>query len=209
MKCADGQEVAYNLRFPGQYYQAETGLNQNWNRDYDPIVGRYIESDPIGLAAGVNTYAYALDSTLRNTDPTGLDIWIEGPSGNEPSFHESINVGDPNGTYNSYSYGMNGNWLQGEVYRDTSLGGPIEEYRQTTAQEDAQFKNYLESQLGKTGIYAYEDTCRSWSQRQFGLAPGKKIPPPPRVPVPHTNVSPWSTRSTTSTTSTTGTSTSR
>jgi RHS repeat-associated protein len=37
----------YNLRFPGQYYQAETGLNQNYSRDYDPLVGRYIESDPI------------------------------------------------------------------------------------------------------------------------------------------------------------------
>jgi RHS repeat-associated protein len=40
---------AYNLRFPGQYYDAETGLHQNRNRDYDPIVGRYVESDPFGL----------------------------------------------------------------------------------------------------------------------------------------------------------------
>ena len=41
--------LPYNLRFPGQYYDAETGLNQNWNRDYDPVVGRYVEADPIGL----------------------------------------------------------------------------------------------------------------------------------------------------------------
>jgi RHS repeat-associated protein len=38
---------AYNLRFPGQYYDAETGLNQNWNRDYDPMAAGYVESSQI------------------------------------------------------------------------------------------------------------------------------------------------------------------
>jgi len=42
------------LRFPGQYYDAETGLNQNWNRDYDPLTGKYVESDPIGLQGRIN-----------------------------------------------------------------------------------------------------------------------------------------------------------
>jgi RHS repeat-associated protein len=44
----------YNLRFPGQYHAQETGLYYNYYRDYDPGNGRYAESDPIGLAAGVN-----------------------------------------------------------------------------------------------------------------------------------------------------------
>jgi RHS repeat-associated protein len=57
---------AYNLRFPGQYYQAETGLNQNYNRDYDPLVGRYIESDIIGLEGGINTYTYVSDDPVRH-----------------------------------------------------------------------------------------------------------------------------------------------
>lgn len=51
---------------------AETGLNQNYNRDYDPQVGRYIESDPIGLHSGVNTYGYTEGNPIKFGDPTGL-----------------------------------------------------------------------------------------------------------------------------------------
>jgi len=60
------------LRFPGQYYQAETGLSQNYFRDYDPAVGRYLESDPIGLKGGINTYAYVADDPTMLVDPFGL-----------------------------------------------------------------------------------------------------------------------------------------
>jgi RHS repeat-associated protein len=61
----------YNIRFPGQYYQAETGLNQNVNRDYDPLTGKYLESDLLGLRGGLNTYAYATDP-ITQVDPMGL-----------------------------------------------------------------------------------------------------------------------------------------
>lgn len=63
----------YNLRFPGQYYQAETGLNYNHFRDYDPQTGQYLESDPIGLAGGqLSTYAYAGSNPISRVDPRGL-----------------------------------------------------------------------------------------------------------------------------------------
>ena len=60
-----------NLRLPGQYFDAETGLHQNWNRDYAPGIGRYVQADPIGLAGGVNVYQYAYNDPLEYIDPSG------------------------------------------------------------------------------------------------------------------------------------------
>ena len=59
---------------PGQYYDAETGTHYNYRRDYDPTIGRYVESDPIGLKGGVNTYAYVLSNPLRWFDAKGLQV---------------------------------------------------------------------------------------------------------------------------------------
>ena len=53
-------------------FDGQAGLHQNWNRWYDPAVGGYPQSDPMGLAAGVNTYIYAMDNPLRYSDPTGM-----------------------------------------------------------------------------------------------------------------------------------------
>jgi RHS repeat-associated protein len=69
--------VAYipqNLRLPGQYADQETGYYHNGFRTYDPSLGRYLQSDPIGLKGGVNTYAYALLNPLANVDTLGLRI---------------------------------------------------------------------------------------------------------------------------------------
>ncbi|WP_277423049.1 RHS repeat-associated core domain-containing protein, partial [Pseudomonas viridiflava] len=54
----DGKATTVALRFPGQIYDAQTQLSYNYYRDYNPDTGRYVQSDPIGLNGGLNTYGY-------------------------------------------------------------------------------------------------------------------------------------------------------
>ena len=72
----DGIPTELNIRFPGQYYDEETGLHYNWHRYYSPELGRYISSDPIGLQGGMNTYGYALQNPVQNIDFYGLDTTV-------------------------------------------------------------------------------------------------------------------------------------
>ena len=69
----DGITTTINLRFAGQYYDAESGLHDNWHRTYDPSLGRYLSSDPIGLDGGMNTFGYVGQSPMVNVDPKGLN----------------------------------------------------------------------------------------------------------------------------------------
>jgi RHS repeat-associated protein len=79
----------YNLRFPGQIYDAHTGLNYNYLRDYDAATGRYVESDPIGLEGGVNTYAYVQGDPVSRADRLGLRVDWGGYV-----FHNSMTTGN-------------------------------------------------------------------------------------------------------------------
>jgi RHS repeat-associated protein len=62
-----------NLRMAGQYFDSESDLFYNWNRVYNPAIGRYISSDPIGIVGGLNTYGYLDANPLSSLDPPGLD----------------------------------------------------------------------------------------------------------------------------------------
>ncbi len=91
--------IDVKLRYPGQYSDGESGLHYNYFRDYEPGTGRYIESDPIGLGGGIDTYAYALGNTFQFIDSLGLCSCVADP--------------------NSGRYGPNGgkrNWLFREVW---------------------------------------------------------------------------------------------
>ena len=67
-------DLASDRLLPGQYQDEETGLAYNNHRDYDPSIGRYIQSDPIGLVGGVNTYGYVAANPLSYSDFLGLEI---------------------------------------------------------------------------------------------------------------------------------------
>lgn len=63
---------AFDLRFPGQVFDIETRTHYNYQRDYEPGTGRYVQSDPIGLDGGINTYGYVNQSPIDSFDPEGL-----------------------------------------------------------------------------------------------------------------------------------------
>jgi RHS repeat-associated protein len=78
----------FNQRFPGQVYDAETNLHQNWNREYQSLTGKYLTSDPIGLAGGsMSLYTYVSSNPLSRTDSKGLkDVPGAGGGGGDSFF---------------------------------------------------------------------------------------------------------------------------
>ena len=95
----DGFSFVFNLRFPGQRYDPTSELVYNYFRDYDPVTGRYVQSDPIGLEGGVSTFLYAGGSPLSLADPRGLDFadtffaptyWLRSQIGLDPSLPKPL-----------------------------------------------------------------------------------------------------------------------
>ena len=83
------ENIVNNMRFPGQYFDGETGLNYNFHRYYDSTIGRYITQDPLGLNGGMNIYLYADANPLKNIDPLGLLVqgsWLQSPRFNVTDF---------------------------------------------------------------------------------------------------------------------------
>jgi RHS repeat-associated protein len=106
----------YNLRMPGQYFDQETGTFYNYFRDYEPSTGRYVQSDPIGLRGGMNTYAYAFGRPLNWSDFFGLDVNVCFYADAAAGFgHIGLGPAGSSGTSGFYPGGANG---MGQVIPD-------------------------------------------------------------------------------------------
>lgn len=142
------EKIEFNLRLPGQYYDAETGLHQNIYRNYDPELGHYLEPDPLGPVATNDAYGYANQNPRQWIDPLGLLMFVFDGTTNTPSSQT-----------NAYKLG--------QLYDD----GPVH-YIEGLGTEEANLKVYqfmhaFLDDMAKTHTANYHPSVRSFKARQL------------------------------------------
>jgi RHS repeat-associated protein len=156
--------------FRDSFYDQATRLHYNYFRDYDPRLGRYIESDPIGLAGGINTYAYVGGNPVNHTDPLGLAPGTDGfPSGviggfcgpgdngdKCPQLIQAINAlsADLKDQYNDIIY----NPLNLPPTGRMSVAGHQQKFRQ----DQGRLRNLL-NQAAANGCTGYDPDAWNWA----------------------------------------------
>ncbi len=171
-------QVDQPVRFPGQYSDGESGLYYNYFRDYDPSLGRYIESDPIGLAGGLNTYGYVVNNPLRYIDFLGLDAtdW------NNTSGGRSVMDGPTNGNWGGKCWGGGQYSCGGEGNGDAP---PVDSADVCAMEHDlcwGECESDSECKEGDEGEQSCKDTCDAEFKQcllNIDTTDPKKWPNPP------------------------------
>lgn len=174
----DGVVFSFDMRFPGQRYDRDSGLYYNYFRDYDPDTGRYVQSDPIGLEGGLSTYAYVRGNPISLVDPFGLaDMVLLALGAPGHAFANNLN---PPGVYSVVAHanplgvrdGITGDFLSAadlaaKIKADPNYkpGTTVELYACRTGQED--FGQKLANELGAN--------VRAPNQYLFGYNSGRYV----------------------------------
>ena len=179
-----------NLGFPGQYLDAESGLWHNGYREYLADAGRYLQSDPIGLAGGVNTYGYVGGNPTFWVDPLGLSGTLviyatgvhDGSSGSGGlSGHAWISYTPDGGIETTY-----GTWGNNPYGLGNGLHTNLERGRQGDASRSAHLDDKQEAALMDViasytaqgaGGWGYFSPCSSFASEAWNTATGESLSP--------------------------------
>jgi RHS repeat-associated protein len=177
-------DVTFNLRYPGQYFDKESGLSYNYFRSYDAKTGRYSQSDPIDLAGGWNRYGYAEANALSNIDPTGLFV----PANHNGITAEAIQiVGSPCPDLPGFvalADFLPGSQSPGNSFWHAMSDGTVGESAQSA---NAKYQKYVDEQIRgcscaglARALHAIQDF---YSPAHAGFQPwnGSKVPSPMHV----------------------------
>jgi RHS repeat-associated protein len=179
-----------NLRFPGQYFDAESGLNYNVNRDYEAATGRYIQSDPIGLLGGVSTFGYAFANPRNFIDSLGLSgILVINSSGagdrilgsGGVSGHSWVSYTPDGGQTATYgTWGNNPQGLPNGLEHNLELGriGDATRAAQLTDEEEAAFYGVVKGYEGEgENAWGYLHPCSSFAADAWNSSTGESLSP--------------------------------
>jgi len=203
--------LTFGPGLPGQYQDNDGTVSTrythpvyNGRRYYLPWLGIYTQPEPVLSVPGIveaygvagvplNAYSYAANNPQKYIDPSGRDIWIEGPSGDEPPGHQGLCVGSPMGAYDCVSFGISPEALLGSVYqeREEDKGGEIQKYMPSTLKQDEIARRYLQHMAkveNVVRVYGIHGTCRGYSQDYYNnlkdLLELKEATPPTRPVAP-------------------------